>query len=68
MTRKQKRKIAKEIYECELIHQDMSASKEKRLQADDRIFQITNQIMEMEDGLNLMLELDVMIQELVNKK
>lgn len=67
MTRKQMKKLAKELYECELIHQDASSSKEDKSRADSRVIQITNQIMALNDGINIMLEIDVMVQDLVNK-
>jgi hypothetical protein len=37
MTHKQMKKLAKEIYECELIHQDDAASKEAKTRAENRI-------------------------------
>lgn len=67
MTRKQMRKLAKEIYSCELVHSDTNASKEEKSRADDRIMQITNQIMALHDGVNILLEIDEMIQQLVSK-
>jgi hypothetical protein len=42
MTRKQMKKLAKELYECEQIHQNESSSKEEKSRADNRIIQITN--------------------------
>ena len=67
MTRKQMKKLAKELYECELIHQDDSSSKEEKARADSRVMQITNQIMALHDGINTMLEIDVMVQNLASK-
>lgn len=67
MTNKQMKKLAKEIYECELIHADPSSSKEEKSRADDRIMQITNQIMMSKDGVNAMLEIDTLVQDLANK-
>ena len=67
MTRKQMKKLAKELYECELIHQDNSSSKEEKARADSRVMQITNQIMALHDGINIMLEIDVMVQNLASK-
>lgn len=67
MTRKQMKKLAKELYECELIHQDDSSSKEEKARADSRVMQITNQIMALHDGINIMLEIDVMVQNLASK-
>lgn len=67
MTRKQMKKLAKELYECELIHQDDSSSKEEKARADSRVMQIINQIMALHDGINIMLEIDVMVQNLASK-
>lgn len=67
MTRKQMKKLAKELYECECIHQDETSSKEEKARADNRIIQLTNQIMALHDGLNIMLEIDVMVQGLANQ-
>ncbi len=67
MTRKQMRKLAKEIYSCELVHQNENSSKEEKSRADARIMQLTNQIMALHDGINIMLEIDLMVQKLANK-
>lgn len=68
MTRKQIKKLAKELYECEQIHQNESSSKEEKSRADNRIIQITNQIMALNDGINIMLEIDTMVQDLATNK
>lgn len=67
MTRKQMKKIAKEIYDCDLIHENASSSMEEKSRAEKRIIQLTNQIMSMKDGINTMLEIDVLVQDLANK-
>lgn len=64
MTRKQMKKLAKELYQCEQIHQNETSSKEEKSRADNRIMQITNQIMSLSDGINIMLEIDTMVQDL----
>lgn len=61
MTRKQMKKFADEIYKCELIHQDENSSKEEKALAENRIMQLTNQIMAFPDGINALLEIDVLI-------
>ena len=61
MTRKQMKKLAEEIYRCELTHQSETASKEDKVQAEDKIIQLTNQIMSLPDGINALLEIDAMI-------
>lgn len=61
MTRKQMKKFADEIYKCELIRQDENSSKEEKAHAEDRIMQLTNQIMALPDGINALLEIDALI-------
>ena len=68
MTRKQMKKIAKEIYDCDLIHENETSSVEEKSRAEKRIMQLTNQIMSMKNGINIMLEIDVMIQDLATKE
>ena len=61
MTRKQMKRFADEIYKCELIHQDEKYSTEEKAHAEDRIMQLTNQIMALPDGINALLEIDDLI-------
>lgn len=61
MTRKQMKKFADEIYNCELVHQDKNASKEDKAHAEDRIIQLTKQIMAFPDGINALLEIDALV-------
>lgn len=68
MTRKQMKKLAQQIYDNELIHENASSSQEEKSRAEKKIMQLTSQIMSMKDGINIMLEVDVMVQELANKK
>lgn len=67
MTRKQMRKIAKEICEWEMIHRDPLSTKEEIAQAEDRIMQLSNQIMATKNGIYTMLEIDEMVQDLLSK-
>lgn len=67
MTQKQMKKLAKELYNCELIHQDPNSSKEEKSRADSRIIQITNQVMTLKDGINIMLEIDNIIQSMASE-
>lgn len=67
MTQKQMKKLAKEIYNCELIYENESSSTEEKSRAEKRIMQITNQIMAMKDGINTLLEIDILVQELASK-
>lgn len=68
MTRKQMKKLAKELYQCEQIHQNESSSKEEKSRAENQIMQITNQIMALNDGINILLEIDVMVQDLATQQ
>lgn len=68
MTRKQMKKLAKELYQCEQIHQNESSPKEEKSRAENRIMQITNQIMALNDGINILLEIDVMVQDLATQQ
>lgn len=61
MTRKQMKKFANEIYNCELVRQDENASKEDKAHAEDRIIQLTKQIMAFPDGINALLEIDALV-------
>lgn len=61
MTRKQMKKFANEIYNCELVHQDENASKEDKAHVEDRIIQLTKQIMAFPDGINALLEIDALV-------
>lgn len=61
MTRKQMNKFAQEIYQCELTHQNENSSKEEKTQAENRIMQLTNQIMCLPDGINVLMEIDAIV-------
>lgn len=68
MTTKQMKKLAKQVYDCELIHNDPNSSKEEKIRADNRIMSITNQIMALPNGINIMLNIDTYVQSLAEKK
>ena len=68
MTRKQMKKLADEIYNCELVHQNKNASKEDKAHAENRIIQLTNQIMALPDGVNALLEIDALIASKITKE
>ncbi len=68
MTKKAMKKLAREIYECDLIHDDPATSVEEKSRAEARIMQLTKQIMAMKNGMDILLEVDVLIQELAQKK
>lgn len=68
MTRKQMKKFADEIYNCELVHQNENSSKEDKAHAENRIIQLTNQIMALPDGVNALLEIDALIASKITKE
>lgn len=68
MTRKQMKNLAKEIYKCEIIHEDDSSSREDKIRAENRLLQLTNQIMSLKNGFNIMLEIDTLVQKLFNEE
>lgn len=61
MTRKQMNKLAQEIYQCELIHQNESSSKEEKAHAENRMMQLTKQIMCLPNGINVLMEIDAIV-------
>lgn len=67
MTKRQMRRLANEIYQCELIHRSDSSTPEEKKRADNRVIQITRQIMSLKGsngGLPLLMEIDSMIQKI----
>lgn len=68
MKRKQIKKIATEIASCELIRKDETSSKEDRVHAEDRIIQLTNLVLCLPDGLNVMADIDVEVQRILASK
>lgn len=67
MTRKQMKKLAKQLYEQELIHQNPDSSKEEKNKAEDKIMQLTNYVMCLPDGFNIFCEIDIIIQDFMTK-
>lgn len=68
MTKKQMRKLAQEIADCELIHANEATSKEDKAQAEKRIMQLTNRVMALPNGISTMLEIDLIVQQILNKQ
>lgn len=68
MKRKQIKKIATEIASWELIRKDETSSKEDRVHAEDRIIQLTNLVLCLPDGLNVMADIDVEVQRILASK
>ncbi len=67
MTKKQMKKLAKELAELELIHQS-SLDKEEIMRAEKRIINITNQISTEPNALLLMMQIDELVQKELNKE
>lgn len=68
MTRKQMKKLANQVYQCELIHWDENSSEEEKRDADNRVMKLTQQIMALHDGMNILLEIDELVQQLNKHK
>ena len=72
MTKKQIRKIAKEIIALERLHNDPNASQDEVARAEKRIIQITSMINSMriseEERYNIMAEIDIIVQEELEKE
>lgn len=62
MTKKQKRKLANEIVELELIQQNSIDEEEKNC-AKKRIMEISHKLGSSLEGLEIMMEIDEMVQE-----
>lgn len=65
MTKKQKRKIAQEIVQYELIRSNPNSTKDEINEAEKMIFLLTNKIVSVPNGLELMVEIDDLVQELI---
>ena len=68
MNRNEMRKIAKQIFENENICTNASVSEAERKQAQNNIIKLTEKIAALPNGLSIMLEVDVMIQQMANFK
>lgn len=67
MTKKQKRKIAQEIVQYELIRSNPNSTKDEINEAEKMIFLLTNKIVSVPNGLELMVEIDDLVQELISQ-
>lgn len=67
MTKKQKRKIAQEIVQYELIRSNPDSTKDEINEAEKMIFLLTNKIVSVPNGLELMVEIDDLVQELISQ-
>lgn len=64
MTRKQMKKYAREVYQCEQVHRDENASEGAKKEADRRVMSLTRQIMTLKDGMQILLEIDSLVQNM----
>lgn len=67
MTKKQKRKIAQEIAQYELIRTNPNSTKDEINSAEKMIFLLTNKIASVPNGLELMVEIDDLVKELISE-
>ena len=65
MTKKQMRKIAKELCELELAHRNTNAQDEIA-KIEQKIMQITTRIFTSPDGMETMAEIDEMVQDMLS--
>lgn len=63
MTQKKIRKLANEIVELELKHQNPSISKEEKDQVEKRIIQLTNTISVLPNGMDILIQIDELIYD-----
>ena len=68
MTRKQIRKMAEQIAQLELIHQNPDSSKEEKAQAERQIMQLSGMLACLPNGLDIMSEIDVLVQTRLHEK
>ena len=68
MTKKQLRKYAHQMCECQNIYENQELPKEDRLKAGKKIENITNQILSLPNGMDILMELDTMVLDLISKE
>lgn len=67
MTKKQMRKIAQEVYDLNLIHDNPESSSEEKARAEKRIMTITKQIMCLQGYMEILGDIDSMVQQITKK-
>lgn len=67
MTNKQKNRIANELVHWELIHYNKEATSAQIKEAERKIIAISNQLMCLPNGLELMSEIDIIMQKKLEK-
>ncbi len=67
MTKKQMRKIAQEVYDQNLIHDNPESSNEEKARAEKRIISITKQVMCLPRYIEILGEIDSMVQQITKK-
>lgn len=67
MTKKQVRKIAQEIYDLNLTHDNPDSSQDEKARAEKRIISITKQIMCLPRGIETLGEIDSLVQQIIKK-
>lgn len=66
MTKKQLRKIADEIIQLDKVYNDEESTHEQKARAEKRMSQITNMLMCLPNGLELLDEVDYLISKKYN--
>lgn len=68
MTRKQKSKHAANIVKWELIHRDPGSSYEDKRNAESNILQLSNMLLCLPHGFEIMEDIDNMVQQQLQNK
>lgn len=67
MTKKQMRKIAQEVYELNVTHDNSNSSDDEKTRAEKRIISITKQIMCLPRGMETLGEIDAIVQQIIKR-
>lgn len=68
MTLKQMTKHADNIVKWELIHRDPNSSDEEKQRAESNILQLSNMLMCLPHGIEIMGDIDVLVQKKLQNK
>lgn len=65
MTKKQMRKVAQEVYDLNVVHDNPNSSDDEKSRAEKRIISITKQIMCLPRGMETLGEIDALVQQII---
>ena len=68
MTNKQKRRIAQEVYDLNLVHDNPESSEKEKKRVEKRLVSITRQIMCLPRGMETLGEIDSIVQQIIKNK